>query len=79
MLSENINSPRNTEVLLDAIGKTDVLVEITAEKSKYVLFSRHRSSEYNPTRTKTANKSSENIMKLKKLETTAISQSCIHN
>jgi len=66
----------NTETLLEA--SRDVGLEVNAEKTKYMIMSRHPNSGQNQN-IKTANESFENVAKFKYLVTTLINQNDIHD
>lgn len=75
LLSENINTVRNTEDLLVASEKNDL--EVKAEKTKYMLTSREQNAGQSH-RTKIGSASFESVAKFKYLRTTQTNQSCIN-
>jgi hypothetical protein len=77
LLGNSINTiEENIESLLEA--SRDVGVEINAEKTKYVIMSRHPNSEQNQN-VRTANESFESVATFKHLGTTLINQNEIHD
>jgi hypothetical protein len=76
-LGGSINSvTENTETLLEA--SRDIGLEINAEKTKYMIMSRHPNSGQNQN-VKIANESFENVAKLKYLGTTLTSKNDIQD
>jgi hypothetical protein len=72
LLGDSINTTKqNTETLLEASG--DVDIEISAEKTKYMIMSRYPNSGQNQN-IRTANESFENVAKFKYLRTTLTNQ-----
>jgi hypothetical protein len=75
LLSENINTTRNTETLLVVSEKSDL--EVNAEKTKYMLISCEQNAGQS-CRTKIGSESFESVAKFKYLRTTQTNQSCIN-
>jgi hypothetical protein len=76
-LGYSINTIKeNTETLLEASRDTDL--QVNAEKTKYVIISRHPNSGQNQN-IRTANESFENVAKFKYLGTTLSNQNDIHD
>jgi hypothetical protein len=76
LLGDSINTiNQNTETILEA--SRDVGLEINAEKTKYMIMSRHPNSGQNQKIRITNNESFENVAKFKYLETTVINQNDI--
>jgi hypothetical protein len=77
LLGDSINIIKeNTEILLDATG--DVGLEINAEKTKYMIISRHPNRGQNQN-IRIANELFENVAKFKYLETTLTNQNDIRH
>jgi hypothetical protein len=77
LLSDSINTMKeNTETLLE--GSRDIGLEINAEKTKYMIMSRHQNSGQNQT-IRIANESFEKVAKFKNLGTTLTHQNDIHD
>jgi hypothetical protein len=66
----------NSETLLET--RRDIGLEITVERTKYMIMSRHQNSEQNQS-IRIANESSENVEKSKYLGTTLTNQNDIHD
>jgi hypothetical protein len=77
LLDDSINTTKeNTETLFEA--SRDIGLEINAEKTKYMIMSRHPDPEQNQN-IRTANESFENVAKFKYLGTTLTNQNDIHD
>jgi hypothetical protein len=77
LLGDSANTiTENTETLLEV--SRDAGLEINAEKSKYMIVSRHPNSGQNQNK-RIANESFENVAKFKYLGTTLTSQNDIHD
>jgi hypothetical protein len=76
-LGDSVNTKKeNTETLLES--SRDIGLEINAEKTKYMIMSRHPTSGQNQN-IRTANESFENVAKLKSLGTTLTNQNYIND
>jgi hypothetical protein len=77
LLEDSLNAIKeNTETLLEA--SSDIGLEINAEKTKYMIMSRHPNSGQNQN-IRIANESLENVATLKYLRTTLTDQNDIHD
>jgi hypothetical protein len=77
LLDDSVNTIKeNREILLGT--SRDVVLEINAEKTKYIFMSRHQTSGENKN-TRIANESFKNVPKFKYLGTTLTNQNDIHD
>jgi hypothetical protein len=77
LLGDSVNTIKeNTETLLEA--STDIGLEMNAEKTKYMIMSRHPNSGQNQN-IRIANESTENVATFKYLGTTLTNQNDIHD
>jgi hypothetical protein len=77
LLGDSVNTIKeNSETLLEA--SRDIGLEINAEKTKYMIMSRHPNSGQNQN-IRIANESFENVAKFKYLETTLTNQNDVHD
>jgi hypothetical protein len=77
LLGDSVNAIKeNTKTLLEA--SRDIGLEINAEKMKYMIMSRHPSSEQNQN-IRIANESFEKVAKFRYLGTTLTNQNDIHD
>jgi hypothetical protein len=77
LLDDSINTIKgNTETLLEA--SRDIDLEINAEKTKYMIMSRHQNSGQNQN-VRIANESFENVAKFKYSGTTTTNQNDTHD
>jgi hypothetical protein len=77
LLGDSVNTIKeNSETLLEA--SRDIVLEINAGKTKYMIMSRHPNSGQNQN-IRTAHESLENVAKFKYLETTLTNQNDIHD
>jgi hypothetical protein len=75
LLGDRINTIKeDTESLLES--SRDIVLEITAEKTKYMIMSRHQNSGQNRNM-RIANELFENVAKVKYLGTTLTYQNCV--
>jgi hypothetical protein len=76
LLGDNIDTiKKNTETLIDASSK--VGLEVNAERTKYMLLSRHQDAGQNRVN-KIANRCFENVPQFRYSETTVTNQNLIH-
>jgi hypothetical protein len=77
LLGDSVNTIKgNSETLLEA--SSDIGLEITAEKTKYMIMSRHQNSEQNQN-IRRANESFESVATFKYLGMTLTNQNDIHD
>jgi hypothetical protein len=74
LLGDNIDTTKKTQTLIDNSKAFDL--EINAEKSKYMLLSRHQDTGKNYS-IKTGTRAFENVADVKYLETTVTNQNLI--
>jgi ABC-type lipoprotein release transport system permease subunit len=74
LLSDNINTIKNTQTLIDA--SKEVGLEVNTEKTKYMLLSRHQNARQNHD-IKLADRCFENVEQFRHLETTKANQNLI--